>query len=346
MQSIEEKKHKNDVIRRTCVITNLLYLFIHLMYLTLFIITKVKPLIYINIVSIVLYSLAFILIRKERYGDYAIGCGAEICFYVGAATVILGLEGGFFLWLFGLCVIAFFSGYFSRKRSSLHRPLRWCISMASECVLLVIYCRIKSPIYVVDNWLNTYLIIFHLVIVFGLAIAYLYVFAIYALNLEEKIRSESNIDRLTRIYNRHSLYTYFNLLEDKERYVLAIFDIDNFKKVNDTYGHICGDYILKELARLAKGYFKDDFVSRYGGEEFVIIFKDKDNNYEEAVKRIDDFRKSIAAFDFIFENRRIPCSITIGVNKYLDNYTIDEWVMHADNKLYEGKNSGKNITIS
>ena len=165
------------------------------------------------------------------------------------------------------------------------------------------------------------------------------------MNLEKSIKNESRIDRLTLIPNRHSLYNYFDCLENKETYALAIFDIDFFKKINDTYGHICGDYILKEIARITKDYFIDDYVCRYGGEEFVVIFN-TGNDYEKASIRVDKFRELISKHKFKFEDKIISCTITVGLNKYEDNYSIDKWVMNADNKLYEGKNSGRNKTIS
>ena len=301
--------------------------------------------VYINIASMIIYLAFYVLLYKQKYAVFAIGCGVEICTHVLFATIYCGLESGFNWCLIGLCVICFFAGYFSKDTRSLKRPTRWCLFMGLEYLFLVIFCEFHKPIYFLDSSVTFFFRIYHTIVVFSFVIVYLFVFAKYALNLEKSIKNESRIDRLTMVSNRHSLYNFFDCLENKELYALAIFDIDDFKKINDTYGHICGDFILKEIARLTREYFSSDYVCRYGGEEFVVIFK-MDNDYEKTYLRVDNFRELISKHKFTFDEKDIPCTITVGLNKYESNYNIDKWVMNADNKLYEGKNSGKNKTVS
>lgn len=344
MQGSENQIKFNKLVTKISYITNILFLFAHVIYLILFLITNIEIMIYVNVVSIGIYILFFILIHFKRYLTYAILAGIEIAYYMILATILCGYNSGFHLCLAGLCILSFFTVYFSNGSKNLIGAIIWCISMFIGYVFLIIYCRYQNPYYSLGKTFEIVLHIFHAIIVFAFITTYLYVQTRYAIKLEDKITKESRTDKLTNVNNRLALYDYYNSLNLDDDYTLAIFDIDNFKKINDTYGHVCGDFILKEIAKIATEHFANDFISRYGGEEFVVIVKS--NNYEAALEKIDKIRQKIFEHAFIFEDKTISCSITIGVSKYDKEYTIDEWIMHSDNKLYEGKNKGKNITIS
>ena len=130
----------------------------------------------------------------------------------------------------------------------------------------------------------------------------------------------------------------------KDQVFLAMLDLNDFKHINDIYGHLCGDEILKELAKIAKDTFINDFVSRYGGEEFIIILK-MNGDINNAFEMTDSFRKIIEEHEFIFNNEIIRLTITSGFEAYKDNDTIENWIGSADKKLYLGKGKGKNITV-
>jgi diguanylate cyclase (GGDEF)-like protein len=193
-----------------------------------------------------------------------------------------------------------------------------------------------------EAWYNISFYGFHAILVFAVVAIYLMVFVRYTRSLEERILSESRIDFLTKTHNRYDLYSNLDSITEKKEYSLAIFDIDDLKKINDVYGHICGDYILKELAFIASNTLGDSFVSRYGGEELIIIAKE---NNKEVYERLEDLRKYIASHVFQFNDTKINITITIGVGIYDENMCIEAWIDDADNKLYQGKNSGKNKTV-
>ena len=108
MQSIEEKKNKYSVIKKTCFITNTLYLATHILYFILFLLSSAYIMVYINIASLIIYLAYYVLLYKQKYALFAIGCGIEICTHVLFATIYCGLESGFNWCLIGLCVICFF----------------------------------------------------------------------------------------------------------------------------------------------------------------------------------------------------------------------------------------------
>ena len=155
-------------------------------------------------------------------------------------------------------------------------------------------------------------------------------------------------DALTGLYNRrHFDNTVEREFLRSKRYgralSIAIIDIDFFKKINDTYGHLCGDYILKEVAYLVLDNFrKTDIVFRYGGEEFVVLLTE--TTLEQTFVPLERLRKNIEKHLFKFEDNNINVTISIGV---AENNTelVNEFLKNADKALYKAKNSGRNSVV-
>lgn len=141
-------------------------------------------------------------------------------------------------------------------------------------------------------------------------------------------------DSLTNVYNRRA----YDTLDLKNKDVIAVVDIDFFKKINDTYGHEVGDIILRSLASILKKYSK---TYRYGGEEFVLTFKDYD--YYKCVAELENLRKEVQNHTFIAKNYEIQLTISIGVCM-VTNSKFGAFEM-ADNRLYKAKQTGRNKVI-
>lgn len=161
--------------------------------------------------------------------------------------------------------------------------------------------------------------------------------------LEEKSIS----DPLTGIFNRAY---WFNLGEiafaaargGQETYCVIMFDIDHFKKVNDSCGHVFGDYVLKTLALLcASNLRKTDTLARYGGEEFCILLHN--SSLENAAAKAERLRKLIANFAFELDGIKIAVTVSFGVAQHQSTDTsFMDSVKEADIKLYAAKNGGRN----
>lgn len=124
---------------------------------------------------------------------------------------------------------------------------------------------------------------------------------------------------------------------------LVTFDIDHFKKINDTYGHPGGDYILKELCHIviSKLIRSNDFFARYGGEEFVLILSGSPE--KTAIEVGERIRQTIETHEFVFEGKKIPVTISVGIATKLATET--EWTQvydRADKALYQAKQGGRN----
>ena len=173
----------------------------------------------------------------------------------------------------------------------------------------------------------------------------------YTKELEEKNRllmELSNKDDLTGVYN----HRYFiNKLKEEfnraVRYNLSLtcvmIDIDDFKNINDSYGHPVGDLVLKELGRLFKSSIRDvDVVARYGGEEFALILPL--TSAENGIKIAERCRRDVEKNEFVVEDKIIKITISLGVATYYNHNMENEHILIgiADKALYKAKRKGKN----
>lgn len=158
------------------------------------------------------------------------------------------------------------------------------------------------------------------------------------------------LDSLTQVYNRTALDERFKLeFKRWQRYqtntTIAMIDIDHFKNINDTFGHIAGDKALKIVARaLQKSIKPSDFIARFGGEEFVLLIADLAPS--EMQRMLDKLRNTIKNIPFRFKGKQISITISIGVTQFSadDKETVEPFE-RADKALYEAKSSGRDKVI-
>lgn len=120
--------------------------------------------------------------------------------------------------------------------------------------------------------------------------------------------------------------------------MLAMLDLDDFKHINDTYGHTCGDEVILELSRWLKQYCGEDFPARYGGEEFAVLFHHK--TLDEVVEQLEQVRKHFSESTYSFTKEQV--SVSIGCASYYTGENIRALIDRADAAMYEAKKSGKN----
>ncbi|MBR3266848.1 MAG: GGDEF domain-containing protein [Bacilli bacterium] len=337
-----DKKHYYKTIDKTCLTANTIYLVLHIFYLVLFIISGLTVLSIVTGAIIAFYLFSYWLIKIKKYYLYALICGNVFFGFITVTSLMAGFNTGFHFYLIGLCIVSFFTSYFSKSKD-IKGSIVWVGLSLAIYLTLYLVSKFNEPYYRIENWLEITLFTTNAVVLFGFIASYMVVFLKYALSLEKKIMNESRTDELTQIKNRYGLYDYFEMMEDKSNKVLALFDIDDFKAVNDRYGHAGGDYVLKRIAEIATKELSDCFVCRYGGEEFVIVFEENDN--VSVLERLEALRKKIENEKFGFEGDDIQITITIGAAKNLGDLSLERWVEEADEKMYSGKKSGKNKTV-
>lgn len=164
-------------------------------------------------------------------------------------------------------------------------------------------------------------------------------------------RHLSLTDPLTGLYNRRHLDNnlereFLRAKRYKNELSIAVIDIDFFKKVNDTYGHLCGDYVLKEVAYMILDTLrKTDMVFRYGGEEFVAILTE--TPIDKAVIPLERLRNAVENYPFVYNGEKFQVTISIGVSSTKkETETSGEFLDFADKALYFAKNQGRNRVIT
>jgi diguanylate cyclase len=164
-------------------------------------------------------------------------------------------------------------------------------------------------------------------------------------NLEEQ-RKKLMRDRLTELPNREAYELRIaEELHRFERYqrpfAFAVADLDHFKAINDTYGHLAGDKVLKVAAKVLRQRLRrSDFIARYGGEEFVIIMPE--TSAQDAVKTLDGIRLAIEQCPFHFHETRIKVTSSFGVTACIDGDSVESLFARADQALYQAKEAGRN----
>ncbi len=165
--------------------------------------------------------------------------------------------------------------------------------------------------------------------------------------LMEQVKSlemKTSLDPLTKVFNRYALQEHLKVILEKERLDFDIFalmiDVDNFKTINDRFGHIAGDKVLIFIAKLLKKALRDgDRVYRFGGEEFIILLNRTDL---DGAKLVAERLLSLCRNNKpLFQNQQIPVTLSIGLTKILDSDSVDRIIERSDKALYRAKNSGK-----
>ncbi len=164
----------------------------------------------------------------------------------------------------------------------------------------------------------------------------------------QKIHNSSIHDGLTGVLNRKA---FNDRMEEEvnrsnrsnQSLCIIMFDLDKFKRINDTYGHPYGDYVIKSTAQILKNSVRNiDIVARYGGEEFVVILVDTDSIKSRHVA--ERMVKNVADFDFDFNDVKVRMTISAGMSEFPKNSTKKESLIQiADESLYEAKNQGGNM---
>ena len=317
---------------------------VHLLLLIFFFAQSVYLLGFYNLISFALYVFMTSTLKESRICTYMILAYVEVILLVIFTTLLLGWNAGFQFYIIALVPIAYFLFYLYSKNKV--APYILCfIAYIFFCLLLV--RRYLSP--------NDQLIEFDASLIESLFFANIFIMItmisiVTTLFTKKIVISQSRLeelgyyDFLTKLLNRRKM---IELLEDMKnsKFYLVLGDIDDFKHINDTFGHKAGDLVLQNVARIMLDHTDEtDCVSRWGGEEFLILIKQ--DKYEKAISLADNIRASIEKMVIPYKQEMIRITMTFGVVSSSEAETIEELIMISDQRLYEGKEKGKNSVIS
>ena len=210
------------------------------------------------------------------------------------------------------------------------------------CLSLVIYLNAFLSIYEKDN------------IIKFIGLVSSIIGFIYTIVLSEKfnklinrLKDEAMHDGMTGLLNHKFFEKRLNEeIERSDRYkekiTLLFLDLDNFKRINDTYGHQFGDYVLKVTASIIEDNVRNiDIVSRYGGEEFSVILINA--NKEDSLKTAERIRNQIEEYEFIEEKISEHLTISIGMGEFpVDAKNQEDLIRYSDRRMYVAKEDGRN----
>ena len=169
-----------------------------------------------------------------------------------------------------------------------------------------------------------------------------------ALSMQRSLRIMVEQDALTALFNRRSANRKLEQLIAKSKgqdtcFCAALGDIDFFKKVNDTYGHDCGDLVLKTISDIMRRHmFHCGFVSRWGGEEFLLVFDRMD--LDTALKSLQELLDKIRNTEIAYQDQSLKITMTFGLTAFND-HSMSQLIHDADEKLYQGKENGRNQIV-
>lgn len=345
MKNIKNKVRKiyiEKVYKKIIVLAFLM----HIVFSIFFSFIKIDSLIIYNIVSSMFYIIMIVLVGKRMFRTIVTLIHFEVILFVLVSVYLLGWDTGYSLYLVATASLIYFCPF-------KHKFIPYLFGIIEAClfILLRLYMNKYAPIYPFSEEFYFYMYLFNCACCFIIILYAAYLFEVSTEFVTHKLESENTklnkvayYDQLTGAYTRYHFLKSIAKL-DFDLFGIAIFDLDDFKIINDTYGHNCGDYILNETINMIRKKYNDDInITRWGGEEFLILFTNPINK-TDFFNELQNIRKMVERFDYIYEKNLIKITITIGANMSNKNDDIYAVIKKIDDNLYKGKKSGKNCVI-
>jgi diguanylate cyclase (GGDEF)-like protein len=163
-----------------------------------------------------------------------------------------------------------------------------------------------------------------------------------------KLESMASLDDLTQLLNRRAFFkeatsAFDSAVVEKRPLSVVMFDLDDFKDINDIYGHQAGDFVLEQMAAMFEKIMDPTCVfARYGGEEFIIFRKDKGPT--DSIILAEKLRSKLEAAEFLYQKRKIKCTASFGIAGTEGSIvrSLEQYIKDADLALYDAKHAGKN----
>lgn len=328
---------------------------INLIFLILFRAGKCNTLVTLNAIEICVYTFMGWKARKADYFlNFMVTSFVTIMIHTVVHLLLLGPIYGFQYIFIGVVPAVFYIAYITKrtvKEALIHSAIIFAIFFFSLIISSMAGINVYNPGFVIVN----IVVFINISISLALAVTFMVFMVVQAGSDTDQLKNQNSdlelsasVDTLTGLKNRRSLDMYLkramaNAKGDRKDFTVIMCDIDDFKHVNDTYGHECGDLVLKNIANIFKSETReDDIVFRWGGEEMLILVNG--GNYI-AGKLAERCRKAIEESEVEWNGNKVKVTITMGGAGYYQG--VDEKLLleKADANLYKGKKNGKNQVV-
>jgi diguanylate cyclase len=298
---------------------------------------------YLNFLSLFIAILVYILNQKRVYALASLLFITTITTHTVAHIIVFGLGLGFTYYFFNMVALIMYTNWSNRSK---------LFGVLCEITVLVIvfqYSSMSSPITSITPLIGT--IIHTMNVLFNIAgighSAFYYQNIVKTAKLQ--LEALANTDYLTKLPNRLSLNKSLDEIIKNESRGLGVLmvDIDHFKQINDTYGHLFGDEVLRCVSDVMKGLSREeDLVVRYGGEEFALFMEM--NSLESLQDKAERLRTAIEETVITHSNKRVVVTASIGAyfKTTESQQSIEDCLRIADSLLYQAKDNGRNQVVA
>ncbi|WP_405339241.1 GGDEF domain-containing protein [Fibrobacter sp.] len=301
------------------------------------------PLVILNALSSVVYVIFLTLFKNENLRiSFAY---FEIILFSAATELISGGHFGTLNFVIGMMAVIFFMLPYSNRKKHVYQLIGAVSAVAISLISVYgysLYPELVGTALQHKAFVKSMNLVITLFSLFYLSNLYL----VELRTTREKLDYNSNHDMLTGLYNRRFFEGIMKRSkEEKETsFSVAMLDVDDFKKINDTYGHETGDRVLAAVSKCVEASLPQDAVAvRWGGEEFVLYLPQVDE--AQALDILNNFRAKLSEQAVYYRGTRVTITVTIGLCTGESIADYQEYIRQADEKLYWGKKHGKNQIV-
>ena len=359
----------------------------HVTYLVTFSLFKMWMLAMFNVFSISFYLVLGIAALRAASPKHAavriVLFNAEVIVHAVLCTIVQGLDTAFFMLpLMVLPILSYYLFIYCSRKVFFRTAVVMSAVTVATLAFMIIFAETVGSVYIlIDMHKLTSVEIMtlrtiNITFTFGTLMLFTVTFYMEVTGamaqLHEtntKLNYIATHDELTGLSNRHSLWKFFDDLESsREHYCIVLGDLDDFKKINDTYGHDCGDTVLKSVAGVILNNMTEmDMACRWGGEEILIVMR---GTRDECFERLGKIKSEICSLNIVHEKQPVKVTMTFGFagseektqtfrtaefeiitpaatsTRTQSHIKIESLISMVDKRLYVGKRNGKNVIIA
>lgn len=335
--------------------SDIVFMLVHFLFIFCFKYLGVNEMVFFNIGSVTIYAILAVLIYKVK-DPTPIICVAliEIVTHAVLATVYVGWLYGFAMYIVCAVPIPFFLNFkrdylayaFSLSMVTVFAVLKAVTSGDNHVIYQLDNLRAQTVFYIMNS-------LFSFILIIAISAVYRAFMRFSHLRLKaqnEKLTKLATVDPLTQLFNRRAMMDFLKTIHEQSRksgagYTIAMCDIDNFKMVNDNYGHDCGDAALIGISSIiASTVPAEGYVCRWGGEE--ILFVIPNSSLQKATDIAEKIRSALENKSFEENGSQFNITATFGVCECSGTQSYEKAISTADKYLYCGKQKGKNCVVN
>lgn len=337
------KKFLETLSEHRTLIFLIMCLCVHVFNVFLFWKFGLFPLVVLNVISSVIYVIFLTIFKDENLRiSFAY---FEIIFFSAMTELISGGHFGTLTFVIGMVAVIFFMLPYSNRKKHIYQLVGAALAVAISLISVFNYSLYPELMDLVLHHSSFVKVLNLIITLFSL----FYLTNLYLVELRttrEKLDYSSNHDMLTGLYNRRFFESIMKRSKDEKEtsFSVAMLDVDDFKKINDTYGHETGDRVLAAVSKCIEACLPQDAVAvRWGGEEFVLYLPQVENS--RALEVLETFRTNLSEQEIYHKGTRVAITATIGLCTGESIADYEEYLRQADEKLYWGKKHGKNQIV-